>query len=474
MIRSKKLVAACVVLAAGAAVNAQVRRSGGLVGSVDPAVSYDPTWEVEVPQFVIPSGAGDGAACWNSTATQCWEGKMVGIGHQNPQYPLHVATNGQWAGVFQGVGANSRGVFGTALATTGVNYGGFFTTASTSGVGVFGKAVATSGVNIGVKGESSSPSGWAGYFVGNQFTTGDVSIGSGSLLINTSPIGAGFRSVIKGANSLIWDGDLAFWKTGEGSDWRIRRENSRFFIDEFGNGRHFTIAPGGNVGIGNDAHDPNVKLDVAGDIKMRTLNQFGNSNKFFFGEPGEGTDSVYFQRVNSSANNSTLYLVIGDDPNAAFDTFDIYTEGVGTRFSFWSTGDALKVGSPGWSSISDARLKHDIEPLTGSLERMLQLQGRTFYYNDPNELGAAPGKRTGFIAQEVEKVFPDWVGEAKGHKTLTISGFEALTVESLRELRAEKDAQVAALQADNESKQQQIDDLAARVKRLEELLGAPK
>ena len=38
------------------------------------------------------------------------------------------------------------------------------------------------------------------------------------------------------------------------------------------------------------------------------------------------------------------------------------------------------------------------------------------------------------IAQEVEKVFPDWVETApNGMKRLSIHGFEALTVEALRD-----------------------------------------
>ena len=37
-------------------------------------------------------------------------------------------------------------------------------------------------------------------------------------------------------------------------------------------------------------------------------------------------------------------------------------------------------------------------------------------------------------------MFPHWVGvDAKGFKTLTVSGFEALTVESLREVKAKVD-----------------------------------
>jgi endosialidase-like protein len=55
-------------------------------------------------------------------------------------------------------------------------------------------------------------------------------------------------------------------------------------------------------------------------------------------------------------------------------------------------------------------------------------------------MGNLSGPQTGLIAQEVEKVFPDWVSsDPEGYKELTIRGFEALTIEALRELKNEVD-----------------------------------
>ncbi len=94
---------------------------------------------------------------------------------------------------------------------------------------------------------------------------------------------------------------------------------------------------------------------------------------------------------------------------------------------------------------------------------MLRLRGVTFGWNElgeevGQENGAEP--EIGFIAQEVEVVFPQWVrsqgsvrsegSEGEGYKHLAIRGFEALAVEALRELQAEIEqlrAQVAGLEA---------------------------
>jgi BMFP domain-containing protein YqiC len=54
----------------------------------------------------------------------------------------------------------------------------------------------------------------------------------------------------------------------------------------------------------------------------------------------------------------------------------------------------------------------------------------------------------GLIAQEVEKVFPQWVKiNSAGYKDLTVSGFEGLTAEAIRELKAENNALKARIEA---------------------------
>jgi len=104
---------------------------------------------------------------------------------------------------------------------------------------------------------------------------------------------------------------------------------------------------------------------------------------------------------------------------------------------------AAKPGSNTWTISSDRRLKKNIEPLSGALERLLQLRGVTFQWLDPSSQGGITGTQMGLIADEVSLAFPQWVGrDPKGYQTLTVGGFEALTAEALRELRVEKDRQL--------------------------------
>ena len=141
------------------------------------------------------------------------------------------------------------------------------------------------------------------------------------------------------------------------------------------------------------------------------------------------------------------------------------------RGYFTNSGDfkvqanAYKPGGGSWSVSSDERLKKDVRRLEGSLEKLMSLRGTSFEYIDPEASHELAGTRMGLIAQDVEKVFPDWVSTREnGFKMLTVRGFEAVTIEALRDLRAEKDAQIAELKARNVK-------LLARLEKLEELAG---
>lgn len=118
---------------------------------------------------------------------------------------------------------------------------------------------------------------------------------------------------------------------------------------------------------------------------------------------------------------------------------------------FEVNGDAAKPLGGSWAVLSDLRAKRDLRPIDAALERMLALRGVSFEYSDPAAVHQPPGRHLGFVAQEAEQVFPDWVStRTDGLKSLSIHGFEALTVEAVRELEgrvAERDARIAALEA---------------------------
>ena len=69
--------------------------------------------------------------------------------------------------------------------------------------------------------------------------------------------------------------------------------------------------------------------------------------------------------------------------------------------TFYVNGSAGGTGA--WNATSDARLKTNVKPLEGALQKVMQLNGVTFNWKD--ETNHRPGENIGFIAQDLLKVF---------------------------------------------------------------------
>ncbi|MCG2432098.1 tail fiber domain-containing protein [Aequorivita xiaoshiensis] len=100
--------------------------------------------------------------------------------------------------------------------------------------------------------------------------------------------------------------------------------------------------------------------------------------------------------------------------------FSNSNSGVGTYGGFvggtdpFSTGwavyaDGWAGGLTDWLNVSDLRLKREVKTLEGALSKILELRGVEYYYDKTNfpDVNLDTGtKKIGFIAQEVERVFP--------------------------------------------------------------------
>lgn len=119
-----------------------------------------------------------------------------------------------------------------------------------------------------------------------------------------------------------------------------------------------------------------------------------------------------------------------------------------------------------FATSSDARVKEHITPLSESLERLMKLKPVNFDYIKAFQKGRGglDKTQTGFIAQEVEKVFPDMVTQAvekvgeqeiKDFRVLNTSSLTphlvsatqelARKVEALEKANAEKDTALTAM-----------------------------
>ena len=113
---------------------------------------------------------------------------------------------------------------------------------------------------------------------------------------------------------------------------------------------------------------------------------------------------------------------------------------------------------------SDERLKKDITNLTDQLALIRQLKPRNFKFKVNDEAAV------GFIAQEIQKVFPEAVVESTlpedGKKALTLNGWsktDCRIVKAIQELADENDS----LKTENTALKSRMDALEARITALE-------
>jgi len=92
---------------------------------------------------------------------------------------------------------------------------------------------------------------------------------------------------------------------------------------------------------------------------------------------------------------------------------------------------------------SDARLKTNVLPLGNVLDKLQQVRGVSFEWNDQyRALGGSSDRREiGVLAQEVEQVFPELVSVGEGdYKRVDYDRLTAVLIEAVKELRKENDA----------------------------------
>jgi len=180
---------------------------------------------------------------------------------------------------------------------------------------------------------------------------------------------------------------------------------------------------------------------------------------------GSGSDST-ISAGNANYKFSTATVTCGAT-DLDFDV-NVVVSGVGiaNRFKVDSpTGDTY-TNDGTISSLSDIRVKTDINDLTDGLEIVKQLRPVTFKYNDNSTdddgngmLAAADDKiRYGFIAQEVEEVAPHYVETS----TRKINNEEVNDFKSLSTTRM-----IPMLFKAIQEQQTIIDDLKARIETLE-------
>jgi hypothetical protein len=96
-------------------------------------------------------------------------------------------------------------------------------------------------------------------------------------------------------------------------------------------------------------------------------------------------------------------------------------------------------------SPSDQRYKQNIQTLENALTKLQGLRGVSFKWKDKTQRADT---QIGFIAQEVEKVWPELVStDSDGYKSLAYGKLTAVLVEAIKELQQQNEEMAKKIEA---------------------------
>lgn len=151
--------------------------------------------------------------------------------------------------------------------------------------------------------------------------------------------------------------------------------------------------------------------------------------------------------------------------------FEMYSLGIGTITMYGNSGTINAVSV---NQTSDARLKENIQPQQDALEKVKALRGVTFEWkaDETNQ------QHLGFIAQEVEAVYPELVTtKPDGYKAVNYAVLVSALVEAVKALDAKMDVlqdentQLKVDLANASASAQDIEQLKAEMASIRELLS---
>ena len=226
----------------------------------------------------------------------------------------------------------------------------------------------------------------------------------------------------------------------------------------------------GNVSIGSgsmrNAGISGINRNVA--IGVQTLNNLpsyagGNiAIGYQAGYSETGSNKLYIENTNSNTP-----LIGGDFAGNKVGINRLITDISSASEIFQVQGNTLITGMLTVNATvysSDNRLKKNITPLQSPLAQILQLRGVSYKWRKeefPNR-NFSDKLQVGFIAQEVEKIFPEMVEtDAQGYKAVNYIQLTPVMVESIKELSR----QIGILQNKNKDLEASIAGIFEQIKK---------
>ena len=294
---------------------------------------------------------------------------------------------------------------------------------------------------------------------GASSTTGNAQAGSltslGGVSVDKNNVGDG--TIAKG---------ISFGNaSGEGIASKRTAAPNQFGVDLMTNyAPRLSVTNGGNVGI--NTQTPAAILDVNGTIidrsDLRMIQRGGGAGN----NGGQGRALVDAGLNQSGVGATGLHINFANDFGQVNIDSDTYVSG--------------KVYSNGVALTSDVRYKKNILTLENSLKNLLNLRGVTYDFDREKWTAKnfPEGKQIGFIAQEVERIFPELVlTDANGYKSVLYQNAVPILVEGMKAQQKQIDAQkreIEALKTDNADLRKQSARISELEKNLADVLTALK
>lgn len=199
------------------------------------------------------------------------------------------------------------------------------------------------------------------------------------------------------------------------------------------------------VGIGRT--NPGTKLDVSG------------NGRFTF----NGDESTGALHLDSGGNaNLRLGATTNGSPHGwagyswiqSHGALPLYINRIGNTVYVYSFVNA-----------SDRRLKTNFQPVENTLDHLSAIHAVYYEWKKLEERTEdISGRHIGVIAQDVEEVFPDLVKTGPdGYKAVDYIGLTSVLLESIKELRLEKDREIERLREENKQILQRLSELEKRL-----------
>lgn len=201
------------------------------------------------------------------------------------------------------------------------------------------------------------------------------------------------------------------------------------------------------LAVYNSAGNPKLIINQQGKVGINRITATHDLHIDLTGDAAAETCGIKMEQLGSD-NYWTTYVTGSENYGFGYN---------GTNMAF------IRATDGSYSPPSDRRLKTDIEPIKDVLEKVLKLQPAKYYYKENK--ARATTKTIGFIAQEVEPLFPEIVSKNEGYLALAYDHFAVLSVAAIQELHQIIEKQDKT----NQQLQQQNTALENRLERLESL-----